>query len=297
MHNLSALLKSDGCSFSPLSGIELVGEKVQQVVTMGGNFIDGSGHDRTNWGGSNALCEYTSWSCLNKERNAMCRFVIENCPAPFVASGWEVGCGDYHNAKRGNVMTGQRLKELDPNHIVRRSYEYHFASRGGDQKIDRHSNDQCALLFAIRGEGANFEAFVDGEIQLSDTGDCRWSQKPNRSQGYIRKKRAKEKIADEIEQLMMGSRPPIVESKPNAPTDLLVRVADNRTALSWKAADDSDNGSWIVGYRIYCDEEMIGTARGTQFTAKLGQRGEKWEVRSLNASGTVSAGTIAARSD
>ncbi len=26
---------------------------------------------------------------------------------------WEIGCGDYHHAKCGNVMTGQGHKELE----------------------------------------------------------------------------------------------------------------------------------------------------------------------------------------
>ena len=101
MHNFFGLLQSEAGPFSDKSGVELVKAKVKQVVTMGGNFIDGKGYDRTNWGGADKLCDYTDWSCLNEERNRMCRYVIDHCPAPFMASGWEVGCGDYHNANYG----------------------------------------------------------------------------------------------------------------------------------------------------------------------------------------------------
>lgn len=130
MHNFYGLLKSKEDKYSSLDGEDLVKKKVAQVVTMGGNFIDGNGFDRTNWGGSETLCSYTDWSCLNTERNKMCRYVINHCPAPFVASGWEVGCGDYYNANYGNVITGQSLRKLDTTHILRRSYEYHFLTRG-----------------------------------------------------------------------------------------------------------------------------------------------------------------------
>ncbi|MEJ2618296.1 MAG: hypothetical protein P8Z35_25295, partial [Ignavibacteriaceae bacterium] len=85
MHNFYGLLKSDSCKFSGKSGVELVKNKVKIVVTMGGNFPEGKGYDRANWGGSDALCPYFSWACLNKERNQMCRYVLENCPAPFIA--------------------------------------------------------------------------------------------------------------------------------------------------------------------------------------------------------------------
>ncbi len=183
MHNFYGLLKSGACQFSSLSGIELVEQKVELVATMGGNFINGKGLDRTNWGGADALCSYTSWSCLNEERNRMCRYVIENCPAPFMASGWEVGCGDYHDAGRGNVMTGQGLKKLPERHIARRSYEHHFATRGGAEKIDRHSNDQCALHFAVMGEGENYRAFTNGDIDLSPRGECSWQASKSYRQG------------------------------------------------------------------------------------------------------------------
>ncbi|MEM7513847.1 MAG: hypothetical protein AAF388_23165, partial [Bacteroidota bacterium] len=64
MHNFYGLLQSEGGHFSDLDGPALVKQKVKQVVTMGGNFIDGNGYDRTNWGGADKLCAYTDWSCL-----------------------------------------------------------------------------------------------------------------------------------------------------------------------------------------------------------------------------------------
>lgn len=292
MHNLSALLKSGGCSFSPLSGIELVKQKVKLVCTMGGNFIEGQGHDRTNWGGSDALCGYTEWSCLNKERNEMCRFVIENCSSPFVASGWEVGCGDYHNAKRGNVMTGQALKQLDDNHIVRRSYEFHFAARGGDANIDRHSNDQCALLYAIRGEGKNFEAHLNGKISLSKKGDCQWVPTPDGRQGYIQKKRSKEKIAAEIESLMMAQRTPADASPPPRPTNVMAKVFNNDHWITWSASNDSNRGSWVTKYHVYQNGTLIGTAFGTRFRVEPNRLGKPLEVRAVNASGAESRGAL-----
>lgn len=265
MHNFSALLQSEACEFSELNGKDLVGQKVESVYTMGGNFINGRGLDRTNWGGAVALCSYTEWSCLNPERNQMCRYVLENCLAPFVASGWEVGCGDYHDAKQGNVMTGQALKSLPRNHIVRRSYEYHFAKRGGSERIDRHSNDQCALHFAIRGEGENYQAFLNGDIDLSETGECSWSNEVDRKQGYIQKKRDPEVIAKEIEELMLGE---VVasKSKPSKPTGLKSKNLNaNQVRLTWEAGEDLSDDSWVVAYRVFRGDELIGTAYGTQF--------------------------------
>ncbi|MEM8507082.1 MAG: hypothetical protein AAF717_04595 [Bacteroidota bacterium] len=141
---------------------------------LGGNFLNNKGWDRTNWGGSEHLCAYTDWSCLNEERNLMCRYVIENCPAPFMASGWENGNGDYLNANNGYVMTGQGLKQLPEDHIIRVGYEKYFEYRRGAHNITRHSNDQCALYYAIRGEGENYTAITNGTITLTEKGVCSW---------------------------------------------------------------------------------------------------------------------------
>ena len=295
MHNLAALLQSDACEHSPLSGIDLVRDKVRQVVAMGGNFIDGAGHDRTNWGGADALCGYTEWSCLNASRNELTRYVIEHCPAPLVASGWEVGCGDYHDAQRGNVMTGQGLKALPEGHIARASYEYHFAHRGGAENIDRHSNDQCALHYAIRGEGDNYEAFLDGAITLTQRGACAWTADRNRRQGYIQKKRDPEAIAAEIEALMLGDVPPADTSKPNAPTGLVGELRDGEVHLTWDAATDPTPGSWVVAYHVYRDAKRLRIAYGTRFRERAeGDVEPSYVVRAVNPSGQESEGVVVA---
>lgn len=283
MHNFYDLLRSSADKYSELSGRELVGKKVEQVVTMGGNFIEGKGYDRTNWGGADKLCDYTEWSCLNEERNRMCRYVIENCPSPFVASGWEVGCGDYYEANYGNVMTGQRLKELDTTHILRRSYEYHFMTRRETEDISRHSNDQCALHYAIRGEGKNYEAFTEGKIDLSTSGVCSWEAVSRGKQGFIQKKRHKDSIALEIENLMMFQAPPKELSRPGLPK----KIKRSQQKISWEAAQDSSSNDWVVGYNIYQNETYLTTTYGTQFFWDEWELEEEipLEIRALNASG------------
>lgn len=289
MHNFYGLLQSQADQHSPMNGVDLVREKVKEVVTMGGNFINGKGYDRTNWGGADQLCEYTSWSCLNEERNQMCRYVIDNCPAPFMASGWEVGCGDYYNANFGNVITGQSLKKLDTTHIVRRSYEYHFQQRGGDADISRHSNDQCALHYAIRGEGENYTAYRNGEITLTAKGVCTWNSNSLKQQGYIQKKRDKNLIATEIESLMMGKVPVKDLSPPSKPKKIRFTKQGKQWMISWKAAKDDSPGSWVVAYRIYFDGELLNTVYGTKYLIKSTRgKKKKYTIKAVNASGIES---------
>ena len=286
MHNFYGLLRSAPDQWSGLNGEDLVAQKVAQVVTMGGNFIDGKGLDRTNWGGAEELCSYTDWSCVREERNRMCRYVIDHCPAPFIASGWEVGCGDYYNANYGNVMTGQGLKKLPADHIIRRSYEYHFDYRGGSEDISRHSNDQCALHYAILGESNNYIAKTNGIISLSEKGVCTWTADAKGLQGYIQKSRPKEQIAAEIEELMMGEVMAQDDSKPTSPKNIQrVNRLGNRV-LSWEPGSDPSPGSWVVGYNLYVDGKLIARLNGTQYIGALPEG--KIEVKSINVNGLES---------
>ena len=288
MHNFYGLLKSEPDALSLKSGRELVAEKVELVATMGGNFINGEGYDRTNWGGSEKLCPYTEWSCLREERNRMCRYVIENCPAPFIASGWENGNGDYYKANQGNVITGQGLKNLPEDHIIRMGYEWHFKYRGGAEDISRHSNDQCALQYAIRGSGENYIAHKNGKITLTEQGECFWYPKIDKKQGYIEKNREDLKIAEEIEALMMDEVPQLDESPPSEPGNFAILQENGRTYLTWTPSKDTTPGSWVVAYNIYKDGDFVHQSYGTKFLLP-GTDKRGYEIRAVNASGTLSS--------
>lgn len=287
MHNFYDLLRSQPDALSDRSGVQLVSAKVKLVATMGGNFLDNKGYDRTNWGGSDKLCSYTDWSCLNEERNRMCRYVIENCPAPFMASGWENGNGDYYGAENGNVMSGQGLKALPADHIIRKSYEKHFEYRGGDEDISRHSNDQCALHYALRGEGKNYKAYEDGRIVLTATGKCTWDNAVNRKQGHIQKNRADELIAEEIEALMMGAIPKVDDTPPTSPRGIQLTKSSGRNLLTWEPSEDDTMGSWVVAYNVYKNGTLLKQAYGTRLLLGDITSGE-YSVRAVNASGTLS---------
>ena len=209
------------------------------------------------------------------------------------SSGWENGNGDYYNAGNGNVITGQGLKKLPANHVVRKSYEKHFEYRGGDEDISRHSNDQCALHYAIRGENGNYIAYTDGKITLTETGECHWDSTINKKQGHIQKVREDEEIAIEIEALMMGEVPTLDETPPTAPTKLSIEKREGRKVLVWEASEDTDTGSWVVAYHISKNGEFIHMAYGTQYPFFLEEdEPAAYVIRAVNASGTMSGPAI-----
>jgi hypothetical protein len=266
-----------------------VKEKVKQVVTMGGNFPEGKGYDRANWGGSDTLCHYYDWACLDKERNAMVRYVLEHCQAPFIASGWEVGNGSFHGLDYGTVWTGQGLKQLDTMHIIRRGYEYHFKHRENTDQIARHSNDQCALHFALFGEGENYIAYSNGTIQLSPTGICKWKPTPDKQQRYIQKNRNPDWIARDIEALMMTDAQEQDITPPDAPTGLVYTEKENDFVLNWEEAQDNTPGSWVAYYNIFKEGELVGRSYGRKYIhfAEPSERVE-FEITAVNVNGSES---------
>ena len=51
-------------------------------------------------------------------------------------------------------------------------------------------------------EFSTYLAFTNGDITLTKAGECLWNSEKNNQQGYIQKKRDKDLIAEEIEELM-----------------------------------------------------------------------------------------------
>jgi enterochelin esterase-like enzyme len=288
MHNIAQLLASLPDTFSELGGRELVARKVNRIVTMGGNFIDGRGVDRANWGGSDPLCAFYDWACLNPSRNELTRYVIDESPVPFIASGWEVGCGDFHDAGQGTVNTGQALKGQPADHVIRRAYEHHYASRGGDEDITRHSNDQCALLYAVRGARDYFTEHLDGAITLGEDGTTEWSSAPDRGAGYIRKKASPAVLEEVIEGLMIA---PVAEadlSPPDSPRGLTATPTGEGVWLEWSPAEDPTPGSWVVRYDVSRDGHPIGRAHGTRFLDAGADADHEWSVAAVNTNGLPS---------
>jgi hypothetical protein len=242
-----------------------VERKVAEIATMGGNFINGAGFDRTNWGGSKSLGKVASWARLNSERNALSRYIIDHCPVPLIASGWENGNGTFAGANQGDVRAGQRLKEKSESNITRRAYEHHFATRGGSAKIDRHTNDQNTLLYGVRGAQEYYDLFNDGDITLSPEGACRWSTSPNHGGGYVQKKMSNVGLAAVIEALVLHEPISPDDSPPDAPRNLSGAQKGGVVTLSWDRAKDPTRGSWVVAYQVYRDGVRIGVSYGTRF--------------------------------
>ncbi len=113
--NLANLLQSKADEISTLSGVELVRQKVQRLLCMGGEYPSGR-----------------EWNFY--QDSAAAASVVEQWPTPVVFSGFEIG---------KEVLTGAGLQEAAQPDPVRRSYELY------NGLTDRPSWDQVAVYYAV----------------------------------------------------------------------------------------------------------------------------------------------------
>lgn len=189
LNNLYYLLKSGPDRYSPLTGRELVNEKVRRLVVMGGHF-----HPQ-------ASEQYPHGQEHNFHARGSATYtgpVIEHWPTPILFSGYEIG---------EQILTGSRLLELQPDHPVRRAYAGHPSK---PLISGRESWDQTAVLAAIRDPQLYWDLSRPGRVTVDGDGVSRWSEDPDGNHTYLiqREDPSPEEIAAVIESLMVDSPPP-----------------------------------------------------------------------------------------
>ena len=150
-----ALLNSPADDISPLTGVELVAQKVKKFWVMAGKWDEDGGREynfcntaRTSTGGA-AFCE--------------------KCPVPVTFLGWEVGHG---------VITGGKLQEGD---FLRLALKDHGSENG------RHSWDPMLVQLALIGDEkkAGYSA-VRGTATLDPgTGENHFAESPEGLHCYV----------------------------------------------------------------------------------------------------------------
>ncbi|MEP6466689.1 MAG: nucleoside hydrolase [Parafilimonas sp.] len=174
--NLKNLLLSKADMFSPLTGDQLVKQKVKQMVSMAGKFPAGS--------------EFN----INRDFNAA-KFVYENWPTPVLFSGFEIGekikCGLplIHN----NAITNSPVKDVFTICI----------SQAAEDSAGRKSWDETAVLTGVLGYDKWFDV-KRGNIVINDKdGSNTWNDNANGTQAYLVEKVAPDVLQKLIDELIM----------------------------------------------------------------------------------------------
>jgi inosine-uridine nucleoside N-ribohydrolase len=169
---IADLLLSKPDSSSQLGGKELVALKVNKLVSMGAEFPKGD-----------------EWNI--KLAPDASKLVAEQWPTPVYYSGFEIG---------RPIMTGERLvRETPASNPVRVAFE---TNPMVDSLKNRHSWDQTAVLFAVRGNVDYWET-GSGTIVIKDDGKNTWTAPGNRHHYLVAKKPVSE-MKKIIEDLMVA---------------------------------------------------------------------------------------------
>lgn len=171
--NLKELLRSQGDTYSPLSGKELVARKVKRLVAMAGGFPQGR--------------EFNVYSDLESSK-----VVAEEWPTEIIFSGFEIG---------EKILTGKKLVAMPTEHSpVKEAFAMSFAEGDPDGRM---SWDQTAVLVAIKGYTPYFD-IERGHFQLSDAeGKNSWEVDPQGSHARLLFRMTPSQIAAVIEGYMM----------------------------------------------------------------------------------------------
>jgi hypothetical protein len=163
---------------------ELVRNKVQQLVVMGGHF------PKSNRPETNIITHVEA-----------AKTVAEHWPGEIIWHGFEVG---------EKLVTGARLKTTPKNNPVRRAYELR-PMPGNRMSIDagKPSYDQAAAFFAVRGPEPSFwEVIRGGRVHVNDRGITTWTEPNSETQpathAYVKINGQPKQLARKIEDLMVA---------------------------------------------------------------------------------------------
>jgi inosine-uridine nucleoside N-ribohydrolase len=165
------LLLSRPDDISSLDGKELIRKKVKQLVSMGTEAPQGD--------------EWNIKICPDAAQ-----LVAREWPTTVVYSGFEIG---------NEIMTGERLMTEAKDSPVKVAFE---TNPMVDSLKNRHSWDQTAVLFAVRG-ARDYWTVQEGSIDIADDGKNRWTDQ-GQDRFYLKKKKAVPEMKKIIEDMMVA---------------------------------------------------------------------------------------------
>jgi inosine-uridine nucleoside N-ribohydrolase len=181
LNNFYELLTSQKDDYSPLSGYDLIKEKVEEVVLMAGLFNENG--DKIFFEGNPYITEYNIVTDIKSAK-----YFIENCPVKITFIDFLAG---YKVKSFGNLVA-----ENDMNHPV--TFAYHHFSKG-----PRESWDPLAVYYACLGEKDIFKLSEKGCVTVDETGHTHFHIKEDGLHQYVKLNRKEDEIVDILNQLIL----------------------------------------------------------------------------------------------
>lgn len=170
--NMRNLLQSKADEYSDLDGVDLIKQKVNHVVCMGGSYPDGREF--------NIYCDSTASVTA-----------INEWPTPIYFSTWEIGDA---------IRTGKRLAQsgIKGSPVI----DAFSMSLPQDDPEGRMSWDQTAALVGAMGVEPYFKA-VPGKFIVANDGSNTWEMSDTGNHYHLEFNRPTEELTNYIETLMM----------------------------------------------------------------------------------------------
>ncbi|QGJ70388.1 Inosine-uridine preferring nucleoside hydrolase [Planctomycetales bacterium 10988] len=161
LSNLEDLLHSTADESSPLSGLELIQQKVKQTVIMGGGF------PRTERPETNIKLDA-----------AAAVAVVREWPGPILWQGFEVGAA---------IITGPELQATSEENPVRMAFQLRPYNGKPSLEVGKPSHDQATVLLAVRGPQPHLWEVVDkGRVVTNSDGDTEWRTDRAQQHRYVK---------------------------------------------------------------------------------------------------------------
>ena len=150
---LYELLVSEPDDISPLSGRELIAEKIDRWVALGALNANNEGNYFVR-----------DWNFFFNETAPYTGYLVKNFPVPV-----------YYIDAGTDVMTGKSLNYTPPGNIVRTVYrDWLWEVQGYTLDNQRPSWDLAAVYFAVKGTGDFLVNTGRGRLEFDAERGCRW---------------------------------------------------------------------------------------------------------------------------
>lgn len=186
MASLARLVQSGADEISPLTGKELIEQKILRTVVMGGRFFG-------SWPMPIVLGNdfVVTWEWNIKGDVPAAQILCSEWPGELIFSSYEIGlwCVTMKEYAR-------KAPQDDP---VRRAYELHPC--GG--KYGRESWDHTALLYAVRPDAGYWNLHPFGRVTVDDEGITKWHAEEGGRQSYLLPREDYETVRQIIDGLVL----------------------------------------------------------------------------------------------
>jgi inosine-uridine nucleoside N-ribohydrolase len=188
LSSMARLVKSGGDEFSPLSGKELIQNKIIRTVIMGGRFFEY--WPETLYHDNRPELGEVSWEWNIKDGGIeVNRTVLNEWPAELVFASYELGI---------NIVSLKGITDkLSENNPVSVAYNIHNKGAG------RFSWDQTAVLEAIR-PGKYWDYHEYGKITVGDDLVTRWYSEPEGKHTFLIPKVKNDDVVNLIDDLIIS---------------------------------------------------------------------------------------------